>query len=321
MKCIVTGGAGFIGSHLVDAILAAGDEVLVVDNLSTGHLRNISSALETGRCEFREIDIRQPETVDLIAGFGPEIVYHLAAQADVRVSVADPGYDADVNILGTIKVIEGARRARSRRVIAAASGGTLYGEVDAAHLPVQESAPWLPLSPYGISKKAMIDYLRSAKALHGLSTTSLALGNVYGPRQDPHGEAGVIAIFGQLFLSKQPVKVFGDGEQTRDYIHVLDVVSGFLAAAKADEPGDLINIGTGVETSVNDLVTTFAHITGFDEEPIFADERPGELYRSALAIEQARENLGWSPAVTLSDGLTSTLAWIAQSKIDEVANG
>jgi UDP-glucose 4-epimerase len=310
MKCVVTGGAGFIGSHLVDKLLASGNQVLVIDNLSTGHLRNLSSALELDTCEFCEFDIRDVAVIDVIETFHPDVVFHLAAQADVRVSVADPGFDAEVNILGTIKVIEGARRADCQRIVAAASGGTLYGEADPSVLPVSESEPWLPLSPYGISKKAMIDYLRSASALHGLTTTSLALGNVYGPRQDPHGEAGVIAIFGQLYLSEQPVTVYGNGEQTRDYIYVDDVVNGFIAAATADRPADLINIGTGVETSVNDLVAGFAAVTGFAQPPTFAPKRPGELDRSALDITLARGSLSWKPSMALSDGLAATLDWI-----------
>ena len=318
MKCVVTGGAGFIGSHLVDTLLADGAEVLIVDNLSTGNLRNLSAALESGKCEFRKIDIRDAGILDVIVDFGPEAIFHLAAQADVRVSVADPGYDAAVNILGTIKIIESAQQAGCNKIVAAASGGTLYGEVDPSSIPVAESAPWLPLSPYGISKKAMIDYLRSGKALHGLSTTSLALGNVYGPRQDPHGEAGVIAIFGQLYLSEQPVTVFGDGEQTRDYIYVDDVVSGFLAAARADDPHDLINIGTGVETSVNDLVAAFATETGFNQGPVYAQKRTGELDRSALDISLARSSLSWEPGMALSDGIAATLAWIRSHKLDEI---
>jgi nucleoside-diphosphate-sugar epimerase len=314
MECVVTGGAGFIGSNLVDHLLARGDRVLVVDNLSTGSLRNLTDALSSDRCDFVEVDIRDEDVITVIEKCSPEVIFHLAAQADVRVSVADPGFDAEVNILGTIKVAEGARRARCRQIVAAASGGTLYGEVDSSALPIQESSPWQPLSPYGISKKAMIDYLRSTQALHGITTTSLALGNVYGPRQDPHGEAGVIAIFSQLFLSGQPVTIYGTGQQTRDYVYVDDVVSAFIAASSAGSVGHLINVGTGIETSVNDLVREFEALTVSPVPPVHAPSRPGELDRSALDIKLARSTLGWEPAVDLKAGLALTYEWV---KIDK----
>ena len=243
---LVTGGAGFIGSTLVDRLLAEGHTVDVVDDLSTGSLANLSDARAAAghQLTVHQMDVRSPEVVELMGRRRPEVVFHLAAQADVRVSVADPVFDADVNMLGTLRVLEGARLAGTGRVVFAASGGTLYGEPDASELPLKESLPHRPLSPYGVSKKAAIDYLVAYREMHALEFSALALANVYGPRQDPHGEAGVVAIFAERLLRGEQVTIFGDGEQTRDFVYVDDVVDAFVRAATKGG-GLLCNIGTG----------------------------------------------------------------------------
>ncbi|MEA2931291.1 MAG: UDP-glucose 4-epimerase, partial [Actinomycetota bacterium] len=248
MRALVTGGAGFIGSTLVDRLLAEGHSVDVVDDLSSGTLANLADARTTPGHDlsFHHLDIRAPAVTELMARRRPEVVFHLAAQADVRVSVSRPVFDAEVNILGTLNVLEGARAAGTAKVVLAASGGTLYGEPD--ELPVRESAPQRPLSPYGVSKKAAGDYLAAYRELHGIEFTALALANVYGPRQDPHGEAGVFAIFAGRLLAGEQCTIFGTGEQTRDFVYVDDVVDAFARAATRGS-GLLMNIGTGVETS------------------------------------------------------------------------
>ncbi|MGH9207634.1 MAG: NAD-dependent epimerase/dehydratase family protein, partial [Acidimicrobiales bacterium] len=252
MRLLVTGGAGFIGSTLVDRLLAEGHTVDVLDDLSTGSLANLADARAAGHFTFHQLDIRSPDTIELIARRRPEVVLHLAAQADVRVSVARPAFDAEVNIGGSLNVLEGARVAGASRVVFAASGGTLYGEPDPSELPVRESQAQAPLSPYGVSKKAAIDYMVAYKALHGLDYSALALANVYGPRQDPHGEAGVVAIFAGQLVSGARSTIFGEGTQTRDFVYVDDVADAFVRACGRGG-GMVINIGTGQETSVNQL--------------------------------------------------------------------
>ena len=247
--------------------------------------------------------------MDLLVRRRPEVVFHLAAQADVRVSVADPLFDADVNVLGTLRVLEAARAAGAERVVFAASGGTLYGEPTAADLPVPESHPRVPLSPYGVSKKAAIDYLVAYRELHALEFCALALANVYGPRQDPHGEAGVAAIFAGRLLRGEPVTVYGDGEQTRDFIHVDDVVDAFVRAATRGG-GLVCNIGTGRETSVNELLATMAANLGIEVEPTFAPVRPGELLRSSLDPGRAAIQLGWSSWTGLPEGTATVLEFM-----------
>ncbi len=246
VQVMVTGGAGFIGSNLVDRLLAEGHAVDVVDNLSTGSLANLAEARASAShaLTFHQLDVRSDELVEVMARRRPEVVFHLAAQADVRVSVQRPVFDADVNILGTLRVLEGARAAGTARVAFAASGGTLYGECDPAELPVKESHPRRPLSPYGVSKMSAIDYLVAYRELHALEFCALALANVYGPRQDPHGEAGVVAIFSDRLLEGEPVTIFGDGEQTRDFVYVDDVVDAFVRAGTRGG-GLVLNIGNG----------------------------------------------------------------------------
>jgi UDP-glucose 4-epimerase len=311
VRCLVTGGGGFIGSNLVDRLLAEGHEVDVADDLSTGSLANLGDARADSANDitFHRIDVRSPALVDLIAHRRPEVVFHLAAQADVRISVERPAFDAEVNIIGTVNVLEGARAAGSRKVVFAASGGTLYGEPE--HLPVRESHPQRPLSPYGVSKKAAVDYLAAYRELHGLEYTALALANVYGPRQDPHGEAGVVAIFAGNMLGRRPCKVFGDGEQTRDFVYVDDVVDAFARAATRGS-GLLCNIGTGVETSVNRLYDAMAAAAGVTDPPHYAPARPGELARSSLDPGRAGIHLGWKPWTTIEDGTAEVLHWFRE---------
>jgi UDP-glucose 4-epimerase len=311
VRALVTGGAGFIGSTLVDRLLAEGHAVDVVDDLSSGRLDNLAGARGDTAHDFtfHRLDIRQPELVDLIARRRPDVVFHLAAQADVRVSVARPAFDAEINIIGTLNVREGARAAGAQKVVFAASGGTLYG--DDAPIPIKESAVQRPLSPYGVSKKAAIDYLTAYRELHELEFTALALANVYGPRQDPHGEAGVVAIFAGRLLGGEPCTIFGDGEQTRDFVFVDDVVDAFARAATKGG-GLVLNIGTGRETSVNQLYRTMASEAGVDATATYAPARPGELQRNALDPGRAGIQLGWKPWTTLAEGTNAVLRWFSQ---------
>lgn len=308
MRALVTGGAGFIGSTLVDRLLAEGHAVDVVDDLSTGSLANLADARAGSSHEltFHQVDIRSGEMVEVMARRQPEVVFHLAAQADVRVSVQRPVFDADVNILGTLRVLEGARAGGTGRLVFAASGGTLYGDPDPADLPVRESHSQRPLSPYGVSKKAAIDYLAAYRELHAVEFCALALANVYGPRQDPHGEAGVVAIFADRLLRGEPVTVYGDGAQTRDFVYVDDVVDAFVRAATRGG-GLLLNIGTGREVSVNQLAAVMAEAAGVSPDPVYAPPRPGELQRSVLDPERASIHLGWQAWTELGDGVQAVL--------------
>jgi UDP-glucose 4-epimerase len=316
MRALVTGGAGFIGSTLVDRLLVEGHEVDVIDDFSTGSLSNLADARgSAGRAlTIHHLDITAPAVVELMMRRRPEWVFHLAAQADVRVSVARPAFDAEVNIVGSLHVLEGARQAESQRVIFAASGGTLYGEPSADDLPVRESHPHQPLSPYGVAKKAVLDYLVAYRQLHSVEFSALALANVYGPRQDPHGEAGVVAIFAERLLRGEPVTVFGDGEQSRDFVYVDDVVDAFVRAATRGG-GLICNIGTGRETSVNQLLATMAEQAGVSINPVLAPLRPGELLRSSLDIERASIQLGWRPWTELADGTHAVIEFVRQQLV------
>lgn len=313
MRALVTGGAGFIGSTLVDRLLAEGYQVDVVDDLSTGSLANLTEARNTPGYEltFHRLDIRDSALVELLAHRRPEVVFHLAAQADVRVSVERPAFDAEVNVIGTLNVLEGARAAGTRKVVFAASGGTLYGEPQT--LPVPESHPQRPLSPYGVSKKAACDYLAAYRELHGIEFTALALANVYGPRQDPHGEAGVVAIFAGRLLAGEPCTIYGDGNQTRDFVYVDDVVDAFARAAQKGS-GLLMNIGTGAETSVNELYGTMATVAGAGAPAEFAPARVGELARSSLDPSRAGIHLGWKSWTTMEAGAGEVLRWFADHR-------
>jgi UDP-glucose 4-epimerase len=310
MRALVTGGAGFIGSTLVDRLLAEGHGVDVVDDLSSGTLANLAEARADRSKELKvhQVDIRDPAVIEVIGRRQPEVVFHLAAQADVRVSVARPAFDAEVNVVGSINVLEGARVAGTRKVVFASSGGTIYGEPAPSELPVKESHPQQPLSPYGVAKRVVTDYLHVYRELHSIEFTSLAMANIYGPRQDPHGEAGVVAIFAGLLLAGKPCTVFGDGHQTRDFVYVDDAVDAFVRAADRGS-GLLCNVGTGVETSVNDLYGAMAAAAGVDGPPVYAPERPGELARSSLDPGRAKLHLGWEPWTDLSTGVAEVLRW------------
>ena len=311
-SCVVTGGAGFIGSHLCDRLLSDGaTRVVAVDDLSTGREVNLVHARAYGaRFEFAQMDIRDPGLAELFARCEPEVVMHLAANSGVPPSVRDPRFDASVNIDGLLAVLEACVSSGVRKVVFAASGGTLYGEPSPDALPIAETAIAAsePLSPYGITKKAALGYLRFYLSVRGLDFTALALGNVYGPRQDPFGEAGVVAIFAQRLLRGEAPVVFGDGEQTRDYVYVDDVVDAFARAAAADlASGRVLNIGTGEETSVNDIFTGLAAAVGFAGEPEHGPLPDGELRRICLDASKAARELGWRATTALPDGLLRTV--------------
>ena len=299
MRCLVTGGAGFIGSNLADALLARGDDVHVLDDLSKGKRERVADGVE-----LHVADIRDPEAVFDAAQ--PEVVFHLAAQADVRVSVDRPDYDAEVNVLGTLRILEGARK-HGAQVVFASTGGAIYGECDR---PAAETAERRPLAPYGTSKLCGEEYLATWNRLYGTSHVSLRFGNVYGPRQEPHGEAGVVAIFMGLLLGGGTPKIYGDGRQTRDYVFVHDVVAALLAAVGHD--GGVYNIGTGTETSVVELYEAIEAATGIDRAPEHVDARLGELQRSVLDPSLAGRELGWRPETPLVDGLRQTWSWVQQ---------
>ncbi len=307
MRCLVTGGAGFIGSNLADALLARGDEVTIVDDLSTGRRENLEPALTTG-ADLAEIDVREGAALlELARASQPEAVFHLAAQIDVRKSIADPAFDASINVGGTAQVLEAARAVGSPRVVFISTGGAIYGEGEGQDLPLDESAPIAPLSAYGQSKFAAEGYLALYERLHGLPGVSLRLGNVYGPRQDPLGEAGVIAIFCGLLDAGGRPTVYGDGTQTRDYIYVGDVVAAALAAAESEASG-AINIGTGIETDVLELAARLGELAGRDDfEPEFAPPRTGEVQRIALDPGLAERELGWRAQTGLEEGLRLTI--------------
>jgi UDP-glucose 4-epimerase len=304
VKALVTGGAGFIGSHLTDRLLADGHEVLVVDDLSTGRREQVPPG-----AEWRELDITDPGLLPLVAGFGPEVVVHLAAQMDVRKSVADPLHDTRTNVLGTVNVLTAAHAAGARKVVFASSGGTVYGEPEA--VPVTEDAPLRPASPYGAAKVAGEAYTAAFGRLHGLAWTALRLGNVYGPRQDPHGEAGVVAIFGTALLEGRQTLVFGDGTTSRDYVHVDDVVEAVVQSLDERTDGRCLNVGTGTSTTVRDLHALVAKACGAPDAPEHRAERLGELQHIALDPAALSALTGWAPRVDLEEGLVGTVAWIA----------
>ncbi len=308
MKVLVTGGAGFIGSHVVERLLDAGHEVTVIDSLQRGSRENIAGPLAQG-VALHEIDIRNVALRDIFAADRPEVVMHLAAQMDVRVSVADPLLDADVNITGSLRLLEAAREAGTRKVIVASSGGCIYGEPKPSALPVKETYRGTPESPYGISKRVLHDYLAFYKQGHGLDWTVLALGNVYGPRQDPLGEAGVVSIFlGAMLDGRRPV-IYGDGSQTRDFVYAGDVADAFLRSIERGS-GTVFNIGTGVETTIRELLDTCARAVGFGGEVRYAEPRLGELQRIALDWTRAKRKLGWEPRTSLTEGIAATADWV-----------
>jgi UDP-glucose 4-epimerase len=297
VRAIVTGGAGFIGSHVVDALCARGGEVHVLDNLSSGRRENVPDGVT-----LHEGDIRT-DTDAVFDDIEPEACFHLAAQADVRVSVTRPDYDADVNVLGTVHVLEAARR-HGAKIVFASTGGAIYGECTG---PAPEDAPRLPLAPYGTSKLAGEEYIATYNRLYDTAHVVLRYGNVFGPRQDPHGEAGVVAIFMSRLRDRQAPRIFGDGRQTRDYVFAVDVAEATLRALDLD--GGVYNIGTGRETSVLELLEHIQTAAGTNVEPEFAEPRPGELQRSVLDITRAGKELDWRPRHSLDDGLAETWSW------------
>lgn len=309
MRALVTGGAGFIGSTLVDRLLAEGHAVDVIDDLSTGSLLNLSNARTGGQeFTFQKLDVRSPDLVELMGRRRPDVVYHLAGRPDVRASLAHPVLDAEVTILGSIQVLEAARRAGVSKVVYASSGGAIYGNPPPGALPVKESHPQQPLSPAGVAKKAVGDYLFAYRELHNLEFTALALANVYGPRQDPGAGAGVVATFAARLLAGERCTIFGDGHQTRDFVFVDDVVDAFARAA-ARGSGLLMNIGTGTETSVVELYRALEATAGVEQPVAYGPPRDGEPARSSLDPARAAIHLGWKPWTSLPDGLLATLEW------------
>ncbi len=311
MRVIVTGGAGFIGSHLTDAFLARGDDVTVVDDLSTGRTARVDD-----RAVLHKLSVTDARLLgQVVDSVRPELICHLAAQIDVRASVTRPAADAQTNVLGTINVLEAARTADAR-VLFCSTGGALYGRD--APIPSLEDVLPLPESPYGIGKHCAEQYVGLYNRLHGTAHTVLRLANVYGPRQDPSGEAGVVPIFCSQILSGIRPTVFGDGTQTRDYVYVGDTVAAFLAAADQRRPGTW-NIGTAIEVSVLDLARVIGEVTGRAVAHTLAPARPGELQRSALAVERAWADLGWRAGTALPDGVRSVCRWIEAGTPDRAA--
>jgi UDP-glucose 4-epimerase len=306
MKVLVTGGAGFIGSHVADALVARGYRVHVLDDLSGGRRENVPSA-----ATLHELDIRDDAAADLIREEAFDALFHFAAQMDVRRSVADPRFDAGVNVIGFLNLMEAARQVPVSKVTFASTGGAIYGEPDPSVNgggPQPEEHPQRPVSPYGITKLVTEKYLHFYEMAYGIPYAAMRFGNVYGPRQNPHGEAGVVAIFAERLLDgRQPV-IFGAGEQTRDYVYVADVVRAVLAGF--DHPGSgIFNVGTGIETSVNELFRAMNKITGNHAAEEHAEGKPGEQQRSVLDISHTRQALGWTPEVDLEDGLRETVEW------------
>jgi UDP-glucose 4-epimerase len=314
MRALVTGGAGFIGSNLADALLDRGDAVTVVDNLASGKRENITGALARGAA-FEEADIRDAGRMRaVLSATRPDIVFHLAAQIDVRKSIEDPAWDAGVNVVGTVNVLQAARETGVKRVVNTSTGGAIYGDADVT--PTPESAPSRPMAAYGQSKFCAETYCGWYERLYGLSSVILRYGNVYGPRQDPHGEAGVVAIFcGKLLSGETPI-IYGDGRQTRDYTFVGDVVAANLAAAAHPEAHGAYNIGTGTESTVVDVLTALREAAGLGEgelEPQFAPARTGELQRSSLDVTRARTELGFTADTDLVTGMKPTFEWARAS--------
>jgi len=311
MRILVTGGAGFIGSCVVDRLVGAGHHVTVIDNLSRGNRANLAHAGPA--VQFVHADLRDPNLKGIVSEAAPEVILHLAAQIDVRASVSDPLNDADINILGTINLAEAARTAGVRKIVFTSSGGSIYGDPD--RLPVTEDTPINPLSPYAVAKMSGELYLNAYSQLHGVQCTHLALANVYGPRQDPHGEAGVVAIFVQALLHGRPTTVFGDGTNTRDYIHVNDVATAFLLSAGTTGDRRRYNIGTGKQTTDRDLHTRIAGALGVPDHPHAASARLGDLRASALDPSRAHHELGWQPSHDLTTGIQTTIDYFRRSPV------
>ncbi|MDH3306372.1 MAG: GDP-mannose 4,6-dehydratase [Acidimicrobiia bacterium] len=306
MKALVTGGAGFIGSHLVDRLVDESDEVLVIDDLSTGHVDHLARALRTGSVKLHQMDVRDPNLLTVMRRFGPDAVYHLAAQASVPVSVADPVADADINVLGTINVLEAAHRSGVTSFVFASSGGAIHGA--GSTLPAKESHKPRPDAPYGVAKLAAQYYVELYERVHALSAVTLAPANVYGPRQNATAEGGVVAIFARTLLAGRPATIFGDGTQTRDFVYVTDVVDAFVRAARARRvSGRTFHVATGIETTIKDLHSLMARLLGTTDRPIMADPKPGDIHRSVLDPSAAAAGLDWTAWTPLERGVATTL--------------
>lgn len=306
-KILITGGAGFIGSHIADRFLRKDYDVVIVDDLSTGREENVPED-----AKFRKADIQ--DNVALSAIFEqekPDFVCHQAAQKDVRLSVADPAFDARINILGSINVLQNCMKHKVRKVVFASTGGAIYGEQDI--FPALETHPARPISPYGITKLVTEHYLYYYKVVHGLNYVSLRYSNVYGPRQDPHGEAGVVAIFIQKMLDGEEPVINGDGEQTRDFVYVGDVAMANVLSVESERTGEIFNVGTGIETTVNEIAQQIKKIINPDIKLKHGPSKPGEQKRSVIDCKKARNILGWEPRVALSDGLKETCDYFSNS--------
>ncbi|MDR0822521.1 MAG: SDR family NAD(P)-dependent oxidoreductase [Endomicrobium sp.] len=300
MKVLITGGAGFIGSNIADLLIKEGNKVVIFDNLSSGKKENINA-----KAKFYKGDIKDKKRVfEVFKKEKPEIIIHNAAQIDVRKSVADPVYDAQINILGSINVLSACVEYKAKKVIFASSGGTIYGEC--GKIAPDEKAFPNPLSPYGIAKHSVENYIKFFNAIYGLKYTILRYANVYGPRQDPHGEAGVVAIFSNAMLSNGDIKVFGDGKQTRDYVFVGDVAAANLKSLKKGD-NEIVNIGTTRLVSVNDLIRIMSKPARYLKKPNILPKRAGELFRSFLNIKKAQKVLGWKPTISIEDGIKKTI--------------
>jgi UDP-glucose 4-epimerase len=299
MKILVTGGAGFIGSNVVDAYIEKRYEVVVVDDLSSGKKENLNK-----KAKFYKLDICDGALEEVFKEERIDIVNHHAAQVDVRKSIADPVFDARINIEGSLNILENCRKYKIQKIIFASSGGVIYGECGS--LPPNEDSPVSPLSPYGVSKYAVECYLFTYQKIYGLKYTALRYGNVYGPRQDPYGEAGVVAIFSGKMLNNEETNIFGDGEQLRDYVYVGDVVKANILCLESGD-NEIFNIGTGTSTSVNRLFSEMKELTGYSKEAMYKPPRAGELIRSSLDVEKAAKKLGWKAEVSLKQGLKKTI--------------
>jgi UDP-glucose 4-epimerase len=305
VKILVTGGAGFIGSHVVDGFLAAGHEVRVIDDLSTGKRTNLNA-----KATFYNVDIRSSEIADIFAKENPDVVCHHAAQMDVRRAVREPQFDASVNVVGSVNVLENARQSGVKKIIYASTGGAVYGEP--ASLPVDEGHAIAPLSPYGLTKHTFEEYLALYHRLYGCAYTVLRYPNVFGPRQDPHGEAGVVAIFIQTMLAGEQPTIFGDGTKTRDYVYIDDIVAANLLAIEAKD--DVYNLGWGKEVSDYQIFCAVRDALGVTAEPYFGQKRPGEIDRVCLDGQKIYRDLGWRPQVSLAEGVARTVRWHKRQK-------